>query len=180
MLKAGKQITAQNNRPDVGDVFAEHRKAGHQKDAGDGRTADAGMAELYNADGSCHNDARIEEGRTKAAHRAVIGDEGIGVQNQLPLSDEDVERAIHHKCKQNHRKGNCPQNPLDLDRGTGLFGISRGIDYIHSPFFRVHPKGKQAEHIFFYCNIKKGSSSRNSFHFNSKKGGEASTLRRLG
>ena len=79
VLKAGKQINAQNNRPDVCDIFTEHRKAGHQKDAGDGRTADAGMAELYNADGSCHNDARIEEGRTKAAHRAVIGDEGIGV-----------------------------------------------------------------------------------------------------
>ena len=45
-LETGKKVDAKDDRPDVGDIFAEHRKAGHQKDAGDGGPAKHDAAQL--------------------------------------------------------------------------------------------------------------------------------------
>lgn len=98
----GKKINTENDRPDVGDVFAEHGKSRHQKSAGDGGAVYHSVAGADNQKRCRHDKSGIEQHGTKSADAAVVGNQSVRMEDDFDKPFCNFAGGLKTKCKHHH------------------------------------------------------------------------------
>jgi len=122
---AGVEVYAQQNCPDIQQIFSKQRKSKHQAAGGDGMSIHLLAEIIDNSNADQRQNPRVDQRGSDAAHQKVVRNQKVRLPENVDDAGNDLAHRLNHQSGHDKIDGNQSQQGKPGISGKGLMCSNR-------------------------------------------------------